>query len=165
MRQILMGRANRFRAPVASLAADEFLLLREAVDERRCREEVGVDTLAEAAEVPTGPSLCARGAAYVRKAMGGRLVPGSLLIHDLERAHGAVFREGGLDSEAHRANVNDPVYTERMEMVNDLRSWLKRYLRRFAGMSTRNLKAYLDWYVYLFRVNQACDRWSQLQGW
>ncbi|MEE0448793.1 MAG: hypothetical protein UC928_02650, partial [Collinsella sp.] len=59
-----------------------------------------------------------------------------------------------------RADVNDPVYLERMEMVNDLCSWLKRYLWRFTGMSPANLQAYLDWYVYLFRVNQARDRWD-----
>ena len=49
MGQIHMGRANPFRALVACLAAEEFLPLSEAVDERRCREEVGVDSLAEAA--------------------------------------------------------------------------------------------------------------------
>ena len=69
------------------------------------------------------------------------------------RAHGALIREGGLESEAHRADENDPVHLERMEMVNDLCSWLKRYPWRFTGMSPRNLQAYLDWYVYLFRVN------------
>ena len=63
--------------------------------------------------------------------------------------------------EAHRANVSDPIYLERMEIVNDLCSWLKRYLWRFTGMSPRNLQAYLDWYVYLFRVNQARDRLDQ----
>ena len=50
MGQIHMGRANPFRALVAGLTADEFPLLREAVDERRCREEVGEGTLTEAAE-------------------------------------------------------------------------------------------------------------------
>lgn len=49
MGQIQMGRANPFRALVACLAAEEFLPLRNAVDERRCREEVGVGTLAVAA--------------------------------------------------------------------------------------------------------------------
>lgn len=44
-----MGRADPFGDPVAALTADEFLLPREAVDERRRRDEVGVDTLAEAA--------------------------------------------------------------------------------------------------------------------
>lgn len=47
--QIHTGRANPFRALVAGLTADEFLLLREVVDKRRRREEVGVGTLAEAA--------------------------------------------------------------------------------------------------------------------
>lgn len=54
--------------------------------------------------------------------------------------------DGELESEAHGAVVNDPC------------SWLKRHLWRFTGMSPRNLQAYLDWYVYLFRVNQARDR-------
>lgn len=49
MGQIHMGRVNPFRALVSCLAAEEFLLLRKAVDERHCREEVGVGTLAEAA--------------------------------------------------------------------------------------------------------------------
>ena len=56
--------------------------------------------------------------ARVRKAMGGRIAPGSPHIHDLERAHGALVRDGGLESKAHRADANDPVYLERMEMVN-----------------------------------------------
>lgn len=66
MGQIHMGRANPFRALVAGLTADEFLLLREAVDERRCRDEVGVGTLAEAAAAyrpdPKCPGCGARGA-------------------------------------------------------------------------------------------------------
>lgn len=39
--------------------------------------------------------------------MDGRIAPGSPLIHDLERAHGVLVRKGGLDSEAHGADVND----------------------------------------------------------
>lgn len=45
-------------------------------------------------------------------------------------------------------------------MANGPCSWLKRYLLRFTGMSPRNLQAHLDLYVYLFRVNQARDRWD-----
>ena len=67
---------------------------------------------------------------------GGRIPPGSLLIHDFERAHGALVREGGLESEAHRADVNDPVYLEWIEIVNDLCSWLKRHRRISTGTST-----------------------------
>lgn len=47
-----------------------------------------------------------------------------------------------------------------MEMVNSMCSWLKRYLWRFTGMSPANMQPYLDWCVYLFRVNQARDRWD-----
>ena len=89
MGQIYMGRAIPFGALVAGLTADEFLLLGEAADERRCRDEIG-----------------------------GGIAPGSLLIHDPERAHNALVRDGGLEIE-HIANVNDPVYLERMEMVKD----------------------------------------------
>lgn len=64
--------------------------------------------------------------------MGGRLAPGSLLIHDLERAHNALVRDGRIESEANRADVSDPVYLERMERVNDLCSWLKRHRWRLS---------------------------------
>ena len=47
-----------------------------------------------------------------------------------------------------------------MEVVNDPCSWLKRYLWRFTGMSPRNLQAHLNWYDFLFRVNQARNRWD-----
>lgn len=49
--QIHLGRASSFRAHMTDLAADEFPLPGEAVDERRWRDEVGVGTLAEAAAV------------------------------------------------------------------------------------------------------------------
>ena len=68
---------------------------------------------------PIGRTRGARGAARVRTAIGG-IAPGSLLINNPERAHNALVRDGGLEIEAHRANVNDPVYLERMEMVKDL---------------------------------------------
>ena len=92
------------------------------------------------------------------------MLPGSLPIHDLEKAHYALVRDGGLKSEAHRADVNDPVCLERMETVNDLCSKLKRCLWRFTGKSPRNLPVYLDLYVYLFRINQTRDRWDPTAG-
>lgn len=96
--------------------------------------------------------------ARARKAMGGRIAPRSLLVHSPEREHGVLVRDCGLESEAHRADVSDPVYLGRMEMVNDLCSRPKRYLWRFTGMSPRNPQAYLDCYVYLFRANQSRAR-------
>lgn len=67
--------------------------------------------------------------ARTRNAMSGRIAPGSLLIHDLERAHGAQVKDGEPESGAHRTDENDPVYLERMEMMNEQCSWLKRHRR------------------------------------
>ena len=102
--------------------------------------------------------VCGHGkpsSARVKKAMGGRIAPGALLIHGLERACNSLVKNDGLDSEAYSVDVNDPVYLERMEIANDLCSWLKRYAWRFTGMSPMNMQAYLDWYVYQVR-----DRWD-----
>ena len=69
--QIHMGRANSFRAIVAGLTADEFQLPREAVDERRCRDEIGLGTLAEAAAAyRTDPECPGR---RRRRSLEGRL--------------------------------------------------------------------------------------------
>ena len=57
--------------------------------------------------------------------------------------------------------VNDPAYLDAMEMINNLSSWLKRYLWRFTGMDPANLQSCLDWFVYLFREHQAEDRWPK----
>ena len=35
-------------------------------------------------------------------------------------------------------------------------------LRRFTGMEMKNLQSYLNWYVYLFRVRQAGERWPEI---
>lgn len=77
-----------------------------------------------------------------------------------DTAYGAPARDGGVESEAHGANVNDPVRLERMEIVYDLCSRLKRCLWRYLGMSPRNTPAHPDWRIGLFRVQQACGRWD-----
>lgn len=87
----------------------------------------------------------------------------SHIVHDREKAHGALVRAAGCTDEAYKTDVRDPVYLECLEMVNNLCSWIKRYLWRFTGMSMSNLQSYLNWYVYLFRVNQASDRWPETE--
>ncbi len=74
--------------------------------------------------------------------------PGLPLIHDLERAHNALVRDDGLESEAHRTDINDPVDLEWIEVANNLCSRLKCYLWRFTGMLLQNI--------------QARDRWDQI---
>lgn len=48
-----------------------------------------------------------------------------------------------------------------METASSLCSCLKSYLWRFTGMDPVNLQSCLNWYVYLFRVNQAKEEWSR----
>lgn len=76
-----------------------------------------------------------------------------------------MIREGGLESEAHRADADDPVYLERMEMVNDLCSWLKRYSWRFTGMPPRNLWVYLGWHVCSSGSTGRTTGGTRPQGW
>ena len=45
--------------------------------------------------------------------------------------------------------------------VNDLCSWPKGCLRRFAGMPMGSMQGYINWCVYPFRVNKAGDRWPK----
>lgn len=49
-----------------------------------------------------------------------------------------LVRDSGLDSKAHGADANDPVCLERMKMMDDLCSRLKRCLWHYTGMSLRN---------------------------
>lgn len=67
-----------------------------------------------------------------------------------------------LVDEPHKADVRDPVYLEAMALVNNLCSWLKRYLWRFTGMDPDNLQSYLNVYVYLFRVKRDDERWPKI---
>lgn len=108
-------------------------------------------------------AVCGHGkpsSARVRSALAGRLSPGCVVVHDRERAHSGAIADSGCVSESYRADCRDPAYLEAMEMVDSMCPWPKRYLRRFTGMSPANMQLYLDWYVYLFRVNQARDRWG-----
>lgn len=98
----------------------------------------------------------------IRAALRSHLAEGTRsCVHDKERAHNGVIADKGCASEAYKADVGDPAYLEAMEMVNNLSSWLKRYLWRFTGMDPANLQSYLDWFVHLFRVRQAQDRWPK----
>ena len=49
-----------------------------------------------------------------------------------------------------KADTRDPEYLEHMAMVNNLCSWVRRYLRGYVGMDLKYLQSYLNWYAYLF---------------
>lgn len=41
-----------------------------------------------------------------------------------------------------------------MTMINNMCSWLKRYIWRFIGMEVENLQSYLNWFIYLQRCKE-----------
>ena len=112
--------------------------------------------------------VCGRGkpsAARIGAALGGRVAEGATLVRDRERAHDVPVRENGLADESYKADARDPEYLEAMELVSNLRSWLKRYLWRFTGMDPGNLQSYLNLYVYFFRVSATTRGGPRSQGW
>ena len=52
-------------------------------------------------------------------------------------------------------------YLKNMALISNLCSWLKRYLFRFIEMKKENLQAYLNWFVYLFRVKGNTEHWPK----
>lgn len=121
---------------------------------------VGIDERKEVVAV-----VCGHGkpsSARIRKALKSHIAEGATLVHDRERAHNVLVRELSLEDESHKADVRDPVYLEAMELVNNLCSWLKRYLWRFTGMDPKYLQSYLNLYVYLFRVKRDDERWPKI---
>lgn len=97
----------------------------------------------------------------IKEGLQSHIAEGSVIVDDRERSHSALVKVVKGVRESYKADVRDPVYLECMEMVNNLCSWLKRYLWRFTGMDPANLQSYLNWYVYLFRVNQAREKWPR----
>ena len=98
----------------------------------------------------------------ILEALKDHIVPGSTLVHDGEHAHNALIRELDLVDEAYKADLKDKNYLENMALINNMCSWLKRYIYRFIGMRTDNLQSYLNWFVYLFRVKGSADRWPKM---
>lgn len=98
----------------------------------------------------------------IKDALEKNIAEGSTLVGDKERAHNALAKAVKGTHEAYKADTKDPVYLEQVAMVNNLCSWIKRYLWRFTGMEMKYLQSYLNWYVYLFRVKQARERWPEI---
>ena len=99
----------------------------------------------------------------MKEGLLGHIAEGSVIVHDMEKAHNALIKAAKCTSEAYKADTRDPVYLECMSMVNNLCSWLKRYLWRFTGMEPKNLQSYPNWFVYLFRVHQAEEKWPKTE--
>lgn len=93
--------------------------------------------------------------------MKDHITEGSTLIHDGDNSHSKLVEKLNLQSEVFIADTKSKTYLENMALINNLCSWLKRYLYRFIGMDIKNLQSYLNWFVYLFRVNGNKDKWPK----
>ena len=110
--------------------------------------------------------ICGHGkpsATRIYKALKDHIVKGSTVVHDGEKAHNMLIEKLELVSEVYVADIKDKNYLENMALINNMCSWLKRYIYRFIGMRMENLQSYLNWFVYLFRVKGAADRWPKME--
>jgi len=110
--------------------------------------------------------ICGHGkptSSRIKKALKEHIQPGSTIVHDGDNAHAGLIELLDLKSETYIADPHDKNYIENMALINNLCSWLKRYLFRFIGMDLDNLQSYLNWFVYLFRVKGNTDKWPKLE--
>lgn len=98
----------------------------------------------------------------IYKALKDHIKPGSTIVHDGEHAHYKLIQELKCVDEFYKANTKDREYLVNMSLINNMCSWVKRYIYRFVGMDISNLQSYLNWFVYMFRVNKAVDKWPKM---
>ena len=86
---------------------------------------------------------------------------GATLVHDADKAHDELIKALNLKEEYYKAYIKDKEYEQNMMLINSLSSWIKRFIYRYVGMKVQNLQRYMNWYVYLFRVKQANEKWPK----
>lgn len=95
------------------------------------------------------------------KSLKSHIKEGSHIIHDGDFSHYQLIKELNCTEVFYKANIKDKEYEEHMALINNMCSWLKRYLRRFLGMDLKNLQSYLNWFIYLQRVKQYDEKWPK----
>ena len=86
---------------------------------------------------------------------------GSILVHDADKSHEKLIKALNLKEELNKSYIHDKQTQENMLLINSLCSWIKRFIYRYVGMKTKNLQRYLNWFVYLFKVKQAHEKWPK----
>lgn len=91
-------------------------------------------------------------------AFGGRIAPGSRLVHDMESAHNRLVEGLGLVSEAHNGGSlrGVPDGDNPLDPVNEMHFLLKAFLRSHSGFDRADLQGYLDLFHVI--VNEPADR-------
>lgn len=85
----------------------------------------------------------------------------STVIHDGDNSHNYIIEKLNLNSIVYKANAKDENYLKNMALINNMCSWLKRYIWRFIGMEVDNLQSYLNWFIYLQRCKRDDETWPK----
>ncbi len=110
-------------------------------------------------------AVCGNGkpsSARVYNALKDHIEKESLIIHDGEKAHNLLIDKLGCRSKVYKADIKSKEYLENMALINNMCSWLKRYIFRYVGMRKENLQSYLNWFVYIFRVKKSDENWPKI---
>ncbi|ACV21384.1 Transposase and inactivated derivatives [Slackia heliotrinireducens] len=99
----------------------------------------------------------------IKDALQASIAEGSEIFHDMEKSHKSLVKAVKGVDRPYKADTKDPEYLEKMAMVNNLCSWIRRYLHGYVGMDVKNLQSYLNWYAYLFRVKRAEEKWPKVE--
>ena len=97
----------------------------------------------------------------IMAALESHITEGSHIIHDGDHSHYKLIEKLRCTEEVYKANSNDSFYLEHMRFINNMCGWLKRYIWRFIGMDIHNLQSYLNWFIYIHRVDNYKDRWPK----
>ena len=99
----------------------------------------------------------------IKKTLASHIKSGSCIYHDGENSHNELIKDLDCESRVFIANPKNPEYIKNMALINNLCSWIRRYLFRFIGMDINNLESYLNWFVYLFRVKSNNEKWPKIE--
>lgn len=94
-------------------------------------------------------------------ALKSHIKEGSTIIHDGDHSHYKLIEQLRAKEEFYKAGAKSKDYYEHMELINNMCSWLKRYIWRFTSMKVENLQSYLNWFVYLQKVKKQQDKWGK----
>lgn len=138
-------------------------------DDHRKKRGLSKDLLCIAVAIDTNKNtyavICGHGKPSGRRiydAFKDHITPGSIIVHDGEKAHNMLISKLKLQSEVYKADTSNQEYLDNKALINNMCSWLKRYIYRFIGMRMVNLQSYLNWFVYLFRVKENVDKWPKM---
>lgn len=105
---------------------------------------VGVDDCGQSIYVLEGQGIATTAKTW--ESFGGRVAPGSHLVHDMETAHNKLVKELKLKSETHNGTLlmGVPDNLNPLDPVNRMCFLLKTFLRAHSGFDRSDLQGYLD---------------------